>query len=148
LEKKVHIRAAELSDAELLYRFICDLEDEQLNWEGFYYALTTNLPHEGNIYLIAEVDGMPVGMGSCHVQWLVHHAAPIAEVQELYVVPEYRSQGIGAHLLNALIEFARSKNALQVELSSQLRRVDAHRFYYRQNFINNHLKFVYPLSEH
>lgn len=91
---------------------------------------------------------MPVGMGSCHVQWLVHHAAPIAEVQELYVVPEYRSQGIGAHLLNALIEFARSKNALQVELSSQLRRVDAHRFYYRQNFINNHLKFVYPLSEH
>ena len=81
------------------------------------------------------------------LEWLLHHAAPIAEVQEMYVVPQYRSMGVGARLLHALVDFARSCNAENVELSSQKKRVDAHRFYVREGFQNNHLKFQLRLRE-
>lgn len=147
MESQIVLRKAEFSDVEILYKFISDLEEKELDREGFFHAARTNLQQPGNLYLIAEIAGEPVGVGSCHVQWLLHHAAPIAEVQEMYVVPKYRSMGVGARLLHALVDFARSCNAENVELSSQKKRVDAHRFYVREGFQNNHLKFQLRLRE-
>lgn len=143
----IEIREATAGDLETLFRFNMALSDRSLSREGFENAVRANLPNENNRYLIALVNGVPAGVGSCHVQWLLHHAEPIAEVQEMYVEPAFRSQGIGALLLHELEEFARSRGANQVELSTNRRRLDAHRFYGREGYNDSHLKWVKKKSE-
>jgi PhnO protein len=138
----IEIRDVTASDEDVVYRFMCELSGKALSRTGFSTALTQNLSNENNRYLLAEVGGEAVGMGSCHVQWLLHHAAPIAEVQELYVVPGFRSKGVGALLLSKLEEFARSRQADQIELSTNRVRRDAQRFYAREGYRDSHLKWV------
>ncbi len=140
--EKFRIRPATREDEACLYRFICDLEDTALIREAFTPVFLANLEKEPVCYRIAEMGGQPVGMGSCVVQPVLHHAGLVAEIQELYVVPEYRSQGIGQELLQNLLQFARSRGALLVEVSSSKRRTGAHRFYEREGFSNNHFKLT------
>lgn len=141
------VREAVPDDEEIFYRFNSALSERDLPREGFSQAFRVNLAHSNNLYIVAEADGEAIGMGSCHVQWLLHHAAPIAEIQELYVLPGFRSQGVGEILIKRLIGFAGSKNAEQVELSTNKKRVDAQRFYSREGFVNHHLKWTKPVSD-
>ena len=139
------IRPACPADAPTLYRMLCDLENEELNRELFGAAFQINLGNENIRYFVAEIHGSPIGMASCHVQWLLHHAAPVAEIQEMYVDPTLRSQGIGQHLVEAIRQFARSRGANQIEVTSNLARLDTHRFYQREGFQKTHAKLVMKL---
>jgi GNAT superfamily N-acetyltransferase len=53
-------------------------------------------------------------------------------VEDLAVDPAQRSLGIGAALLAAAREWARSRGATHLELDSGERRIEAHRFYERE----------------
>jgi amino-acid N-acetyltransferase len=53
-------------------------------------------------FQVAEVDGEVVGCGALHVLW-----ADLGEVRTIAVHPERRGGGIGAALLDSLIETAR-----------------------------------------
>jgi GNAT superfamily N-acetyltransferase len=55
-----------------------------------------------------------------------------AWVEDLAVHPERRSLGIGKRLLDAAKEWARERGATHLELDSAHARVDAHRFYERE----------------
>jgi PhnO protein len=140
--QEIAIRKALPEDEEVFYRLNCGLSEKELSRHGFSAAFRENIALPNACYLAADKDGKIIGMGSCHVQWHLHHAAPVAEIMELYVVPEHRSGCIGASLLEKLIEFAKSKNAVQVELSTHKRREDAHRFYAREGFECSHFKWV------
>jgi PhnO protein len=139
---EIRIRPARPADADELYRMLCDLENTVLARESFNVAFLNNLGNENIRYLIAEVHGSPVGMASCHVQWLLHHAAPVAEIQEMYVDPALRSQGIGQQLVEAIRQFARLRGATQLEVTSNLIRLKTHRFYEREGFQKTHAKLV------
>ncbi|WP_159470565.1 GNAT family N-acetyltransferase [Dyadobacter sp. 3J3] len=138
----LHIRSATEKDEETVYNMICDLEDKELDRESFNNAFHSNLSQERIRYVIAELDGEPVGMGSCHTQLLLHHVCVVAEIQEMYVVPRYRSKEIGKALVEKLIDFAKSKNALQIEVTSNNVRENAHRFYEKEGFRKSHVKLV------
>ena len=142
----ITIRSALAGDEEVFYRLNCGLSEKELSRHGFSTAFRENIALPNACYLLAESEGEVVGMGSCHVQWLLHHAAPIAEIQELYVAPGFRSTGVGAVLLEKLTEFATSKKAEQLELSTHKRRADAHRFYTREGFDCSHFKWVKVLD--
>ncbi len=136
------VRPALLADADPLYRMLCELENKKLDRKSFDAAYLTNLGNDDIRYLIAEVQGIPVGLASCHVQWLLHHAAPVAEIQEMYVDPTLRSQGIGHQLIEAIKEIAVTRGATQIEVTSSLTRHDTHRFYQREGFSKTHAKLV------
>lgn len=140
------IRDARAADETLLYGFICELEESELPREAFGIVWKQCLADPYIKYLIAEQDGTPVGMGSCSVRPLLHHAGLVAEIEELYVVPAGRSFGTGALLLERLVAFAEEKGAIQVEVASNKRRVQAHRFYEREGFRNSHFKLTRPLQ--
>ena len=53
-------------------------------------------------------------------------------VEDLAVGSQHRSQGIGAALLAAAKDWARGAGATHLELDSGIDRVDAHRFYERE----------------
>lgn len=142
----ISIRKALPGDEEVFYHLNCGLSEKELPRHEFSAAFRENIALPGACYLVAEARGQVIGMGSCHVQRHLHHAAPVAEIMELYVLPELRSAGAGVLLLESLTGFAKSKNAAQIELSTHKRRVDAHRFYAREGFDCSHFKWVKVLD--
>lgn len=138
----LQIRPATEKDEEIVYNMICDLEDKELDRESFNNVFHTNLSQDRIQYVIAELDEEPVGMGSCHTQLLLHHACVVAEIQEMYVSPQHRSKEIGKAIVGKLIDFAKSKNALQIEVTSNNVRENAHRFYQKEGFKKSHVKLV------
>lgn len=141
-DMKPLIRSARSADIEALYAMLCELENEVLDKKRFEEVFLKNLENETIIYVMAELDTLPVGMASCHVQLVLHHAAPIAEIQEMYVKPELRSRGIGQRLIEAIKIFARQQGADQLEVTSNQIRTETHRFYEREGFRKSHYKMV------
>jgi GNAT superfamily N-acetyltransferase len=64
----------------------------------------------------------------------VWYPGPVALLDELYVVPELRSRGIGARVLELVMETARDRGVGLVEINVDEADVDAQRFYARQGF--------------
>lgn len=142
ISSKLQIRTATDKDEEIIYNMICDLENKILNRESFNFVFHHNLAQQHICYLIADFDQEPVGMGSCHVQPLLHHVCMVAEIQEMFVKEKYRSKEIGKALVEALVSFAKSKSALQIEVTSNNVRENAHRFYQKEGFKKSHVKLV------
>ena len=136
------IREAVAADKAVVYDMICDLENMIMDVAGFDCAFDTNIQNPNITYFLAELDDRPVGMVSCHIQPLLHHAALVSEIQEMYVAPEYRSRQIGNALMEHVTAFAKTKGAIQMEVTSRNTREAAHRFYQREGFEKSHVKLV------
>ncbi|MGG7663319.1 GNAT family N-acetyltransferase [Dyadobacter sp. BHUBP1] len=138
----ISIRRASVADREIIYNMICGLENMVLGRPGFDAAFDRNLASPNISYFLAELDGKPVGMVSCHIQPLLHHAALVSEIQEMYVEPEYRSRQVGKALIEHVTAFAKGEGAIQMEVTSRATREQAHRFYQREGFEKSHVKLV------
>ncbi|GAB3018671.1 GNAT family N-acetyltransferase [Spirosoma pulveris] len=140
------IRPATQTDEATIYDFLCALEQVMLDRASFtaiFYRNTANpLVH----YLVAEMQGEVVGFVSCHVQYLLHHTGKVGEIQELFVRPELRNQHIGQQLVAALTALATNENFVNLEVTTNQKRVDTIRFYERESFIRTHVKLVKPLQ--
>lgn len=140
----MHIRKATLADADTVYRFICLLEEKQMDREGFGVCYEYNISSPYNHYLLAEEEGIPIGFLSCQGQMLLHHANWVYEVQELYVEDAWRRKGIGKQLLDELDKTLADVPYDVLEVSSNRRRTKAHGFYLNNGFEQTHLKFIRP----
>lgn len=137
------VRLATLTDLPFVYQSLCDLEETALPYPAFEQVYRSNLSNLAVRYVVAESGDLPVGFASCHVQHLLHHAGPVAEIQELYVRPDYRSQGIGGQLVAYFIDLARQENWVKLEVTSNRRRKRTHAFYERLGFSWTSQKFVW-----
>lgn len=138
----VIIRLATANDAETVYRFICELKEVIFDPHVFNRIYQYNLKNEKNHYLVAEIDEEIVGFLSCHGQLLLHHLGWAYEIQELYVDKDHRSKGIGKQLLQALEHVLSKENYDVLELTSNMKRTEAHKFYLNNGFEQSHFKFV------
>jgi PhnO protein len=96
-------------------------------------------------YQLALLDGQVVGMIGLHLQFHLHHANWIGEIQELVVMPQARGLKVGSQLLAWAEETAREAGAEMTELSTSIQRHDAHRFYLREGYLQSHFRFTKPL---
>jgi PhnO protein len=128
-----------------VYELICELEETTIPREIFNMIFITNSHLPTVRYRIAWMDQKVVGFCSVHIQHLLHHWSLVAEVQELVVDKAYRGKGIGKHLLNDAIAFAKQQGCTQIELSTNRKRLDAQRFYEREGWTSSHLKYTFPL---
>lgn len=135
------IRKAQSKDVDAVYAFINDLENTVFDKKRFMQIYKTNLKNKDNIYLVA-VDQAAIGYLSCHVQMLLHHCGPIAEIQELYVVATERSKGIGKILVEELKLILKKRGVPQIEVTSRLSRIQAHKFYEKEGFQWTHKKLI------
>ncbi|RYF58003.1 MAG: N-acetyltransferase, partial [Cytophagaceae bacterium] len=67
-------------------------------------------------------------------------------IQEMYVLPEWRSQGVGQYLVEYLVGIARNEGWVILEVTSNRRRERTHDFYERMGFVNSHVKLVMTLT--
>lgn len=77
------------------------------------------------------------------MQFHLHHANWIGEIQKLVVMPQARGLKVGSTLL-AWAE-ARRTGAEMTELSTSIKRHDAHRFYLREGYAQSHFRFTKTL---
>ncbi len=72
---------------------------------------------------------------------LSHKGTPHATIENVVVDAKVRSKGYGELLVGHLIEAARDAGCYKVELTSNKRRTEAHRFYERLGFARTHEAF-------
>jgi GNAT superfamily N-acetyltransferase len=82
--------------------------------------------------LVAEHDGMIVGICSVVLDIESVRFGRRAWVEDLAVHPDHRSAGHGKALLDAAKDWGRRHGATHLELDSGEARADAHRFYDRE----------------
>jgi len=112
-----------------------------------YRAALREIDATGGAVLVAEVGGQVVGLCQLIVfRHLQARGGLCAEIESMHVHPEHRSGGVGAALLTDAIERARTLGCYRVQLTSNVARTDAHRFYERLGFVPTHLGFKLLLS--
>jgi (aminoalkyl)phosphonate N-acetyltransferase len=136
-----NIKRAGIQDFNTVFTFISALEKETFDKRVLRTLYVKNIQNKENVYLIAW-QKVPVGYVSCHIQGLLHHGCYVAEIQEMYVVPEKRGQGIGKQLLDELKIILKKRKVRRIEVTSQVHRTQAHRFYQGENFRLTSKKFV------
>jgi GNAT superfamily N-acetyltransferase len=82
--------------------------------------------------LVAEHRGDLLGLCTAYLDMNSVRFGPRCWVEDLAVSPQHRSQGVGKALLDAAKGWARERGASHLELDSADPRVDAHRFYERE----------------
>lgn len=140
------IRSAAPPDALALHAMLSSLEETILPFADFEVVFRANLAHPFIGYWLAEFDQRPIGMISCHIQGLLHHAGRVAEIQEMFVEEEFRSRGIGKRLVATVECFAREHQAQLLEVTTNQKRTATHRFYVREGFVASHIKLVKSLG--
>ena len=139
------LRPATPDDASAVYGLICELKQSEFDHQAFHAGFLANLQDRNMHYQLAVLDGTIIGMIGLHMQFHLHHARWIGEIQELVVMPQARSLGIGSQLLAWAEDYARHACAELTELSTSVKRTSAHRFYVREGYTQSHFRFTKPL---
>lgn len=139
------LRPATADDARVVYGLICELKQAEFDREAFRAGFLANLQDRNMRYQLAGLNGEIVGMIGLHLQFHLHHARWIGEIQELVVMPQARGLKVGCRLLAWAEDVARQAGAELTELSTSVKRVDAHRFYLREGYAQSHFRFTKPL---
>lgn len=109
---------------------------------GAYEAAFDEIANGPTSILVADLDGLPVGVLQLIIfRHLQHHGGLCAEIESMHVHPDLRGRGIGGILLEAAVERAKDAGCYRVQLTSNLERVDAHRFYLDHEFAASHKGF-------
>lgn len=138
----IKIIPASLTDLDFVYAAINILEETEFNQETFKGIYQTLIDSSGYFPFIITHNQEEIGFMGIYIQPMLHHCAKVAEVQELIVLPEFRSAGAGKTAITFAKTFAREQGCEGIELTSNLKRKDAHRFYLSNGFAQTHYKFV------
>ncbi|HCC5835820.1 aminoalkylphosphonate N-acetyltransferase [Citrobacter farmeri] len=139
------LRRATAQDTEAVYALVCELKQASFDYPAFRAGFTANLQDARLRYQLALLDGQAVGLIGLHLQYHLHHANWIGEIQELVVMPQARGLKIGSQLLAWAEQEAREAGAEMTELSTSVKRHNAHRFYLREGYEQSHFRFTKAL---
>lgn len=139
---EVTIVFAGAQDAEVLTQLQIDFGDEFDEPEPPFDILLPRfrrfLADPAGFALIALSDGMAIGYALVALRPAVYNeGGHVATLDELYVRPERRSEGIGAVLLARVVAESRRRGAGEMHINVDSGDTDARRFYERHGFRNS-----------
>jgi PhnO protein len=142
MNSKIKIRKIQKQDLDLIYKAICELENEILNFKVFKEIFNENISNPKNLYLIAENENEGLGFISFHTQNLLHHCGLVGEIQEFFIDQRYRGQGVGRLLINEIKNFAAQNNLKSIEVTTDKKRIENVAIYENLGFNLSHNKFT------
>jgi GNAT superfamily N-acetyltransferase len=96
---------------------------------------------------VATVGARVVGTFQLTVhRHLTYGGGRVAVVESVHVASDLRRRGVGEAMMRLAVDEARQRGCHRVQLTSNKRRRDAHRFYERLGFVASHEGFRLPLS--
>jgi len=96
---------------------------------------------------VAELDGEVVGtFQTAILTKLVGQGARSMVIEAVQTRADMRGRGIGAMMINYCLDEARRQGLKAAQLTSNMARLDAHRFYERLGFEKRHLGFRMKLK--
>jgi GNAT superfamily N-acetyltransferase len=134
--KSVTLRSATINDCKTILTLIEQLaEFEKLSNEvvATEESLRETLfhPEFSPKIILAEQEGMAVGFALYFYNYSTFLARPGIYLEDLFVIPEQRNQGIGLQLLSAIAKEAIKLNCGRIEWSVLKWNMHAKRFYER-----------------
>lgn len=132
------IRAAASNDVALIFDFISKKADFDRSIGGFSgqlnvttekirHALFSNTPLA--YALLAELDGVPIGFALYGFHFSSFAGQPNLWLDDLYVEPLFRNQGVGSALMQRLAEIARENDCTHLGWNADARNTSGLRFY-------------------
>jgi GNAT superfamily N-acetyltransferase len=147
-ELKLTVRDARLEDAQVLAALMT-LLGYPTSARGMSAGLNRVLADPAFRTLVAVLpDGRVVGFAGLRVGPTFAGEELEGEIVALVVDPTYRSQGVGAAIVRAGEEWARERGASSMVLGTRGDRERAHRFYAREGYAQDGLRFRKPLGAH
>jgi len=96
---------------------------------------------------VAELDGEVVGsFQTMLIVLMTRRGRPDMTVEAVQTRDDMRGKGIGEAMMRFAAERAREAGAGRLQLTSNLARIDAHRFYRRLGFVMSHAGFKLDLA--
>lgn len=87
-------------------------------------------------FLVARMGSDIIGVAYVSTIMSVEHGGPVGWLEELYVSPEHREQGVGSALLKAVLEQAREAGLIAIDLEVDVEHQRAESLYTRFGFRN------------
>ena len=141
------LRLADFDDLSQIVRMLADdfLGRERERYEeplpeSYIAAFREIEADPNNELIVAELDGAVVGTLQLTITPSISfQGGRRATVESVRVDEHFRGKGIGREMMLWAIERAKSKGCLSMQLTTNLERKDAHRFYERLGFAGSHL---------
>ena len=93
-------------------------------------------PNRGRIFVIKQ-NGIILGMINLLFTISTAEGGFVILLEDLIVLNEYRSHGLGSLLLNHALEYARKKDFKRITLLTDRLNADAHHFYKKHGFFES-----------
>jgi len=137
--KDILIREATKSDLPAIGKLLEDLTNAMDNTEGIDIGIAIKtcehlLNDASSHFLVAAMEGTPVGFINFTVRQTILHRSPSALIDELVVAEEYQGKDIGKQLVLAAIENCRQLGCCEVEVSTEKTNLKARKFYKKYGF--------------
>jgi GNAT superfamily N-acetyltransferase len=148
----ITVRQAAAGDFDALLRLLDQMDESMYRGravadEGELRALYEAILADPDQRLFLAEDGGRL-VGSAHLMVLRHFDRSLsrsAVVEGVIVARDYRRGGVGAALMRAAAEAARAAGCYKLDLTSNMARAGAHRFYSRLGWKRSHYGYSLEL---
>ena len=144
------LRPATAADLPAIVRLLADDELGQAREgadESLYAAAFAAIERDpNNTVFVIDLGGAVAGCAQLTViPGLSRRAVTRGQIESVRVASGHRGEGLGRWFMEALIDAARARGCGLVQLTSDTRRADAHRFYESLGFTPSHVGFKLAL---
>ena len=137
-EELFRIRLCHPEDAPLLAPLIATLAAEEgaepAEVDAIENVVAALLQSGASDFLLATIEGRPVGCLQIAYRLSTWHAAPYAYIEDFYLAPEARARGIGSKMLDYALQRAEGQRADEIALDVRAENRGAQRLYARFGF--------------
>lgn len=141
----ISVREATAADCSAIKRLI-----DQLGYPVTEAEVETRLQliqASGQAALVAEADGKVVGCLSTSTMLVLHRPAPVGRIAMMVIDEQYRNRRIGAQLVAAAERLLAKRGCELVEVTSNNRRIDAHRFWEANGYERTSTRFAKAVDD-
>jgi GNAT superfamily N-acetyltransferase len=150
---ETRFRAAAAGDLQAVVTMLADddlgrgREDASGPLDAAYIAAFAAISEDPNQHcLVAEAAGRVIGyLQISFIPGLSRRGAWRGLIESVRVAPSERGRGIGAAMMREAIRLCQARGCSLVQLTSDRRRTEAHRFYGRLGFVASHEGFKLAL---
>lgn len=136
------VRLAKMSDYHQIMSLYNDFVGEdrysKLDNDSFSKVLHTST----SFVYVSEKAGKILGIATFSMRHVIRYPKPIAELDEMYVDPNFRRQGIGNELMQAVEKRARELGCYRLYIESQYKHEQGHKFYESLGYKNYGYHFL------